>query len=694
MSNKVPFLLLFQEMLEKKEFSTVPQYDKEDVVSVLSDKEKELLALLMIRHAEKLFTVNFQEVEHCINRAKKIAPKSKNVILEAAHLYASHTKNFIALQKGFQLYSEAALKFPEDPDIALFSVSVLIHLDRLQEDPSLLIEANNLLDIATKLLSNNPVSREPTLSWLKAQVLCRQAHYSGEASEYSHAIDYYRKAATYDVKIPFFWNDYANAIIELGRLIKRTEGFEIAIELYRKAISLDPRYFSAQFNLGVCYQRLYEMTWGNNLFWNAHEQYSHCYILQNKHPTLEYAWGRLLLAQGKIRKDLDLLRQACHHLEEAAVTNADNTAIAVQLSEAFIWCGGISEELSMIRHAESTLKKLLDADPGNYEAYCAMGFCQFELGYYFSELSWVKEAVNHYSNAIKIDRANMKAWYGLAICTQAIAELENNEPLLQKALEYFAQAAEFDGLFFPQFWNDWGVAAMRAAEWTLSIDLLDVALEKFEQAIDLDLRMSDGEYVDPDWLYNYGCAFDFMGDILEDASYYEKAIQVLSRVIEISPDHNQAKYNLAVAFAHLGECVDEIEALYKACSLFKELITIEHEDELIWNEWGLCLIHIAQLVQEPAKPINAYQHLAEAEGKFLHALTLGHLPAYYNLACVYSLLDDPKASIAFLEKANANRVMPSKDEVLHDEWLEGVRSTEEFRLFWSDFLSKYPNPDF
>lgn len=688
MSNNIPFHLLFQQLLDKEEFSIASEYDKEDVVSILSDHEKELLALLMLRHAGKLFDQKPEEAESCMVRAKVIAPQSKTILLDSAHLLAGRTKEFAMLQKAAEFYSEAALLFPDDPDIPLFMVSVFIHMDRLNEDPSLLQEALNLLEIASTLLDNNVASREPTLSWLKAQVLNRLAYYSGEASEYSQAIENYRHAASFDVKIPFFWNDYANALIELGRMIKRTDVLESAIALYRKAIQLDPRYFSAQFNLGVCYQRLYEMTWKNSLFWNAHEQYSHCYILQNKHPSLEYAWGRLLLTQGKIRKDADLLRQACQHLEEAAIANDTNTGIAVLLCEAFIWCGGISEDLGMLKHAETTLKKALAVDSGNYDAWCVMGFCQYELGYYFNEVSLLRDAVVQYSQAISIDRANMKAWYGLAICTQALAEIEDDEELLKKSLDYFAQAAEFEGVFFPQFWNDWGVAAMKMAEESLSKELLEFAIEKYEMAIDLDLRISEGEFVDPDWLYNYGCAFDFLGDCVEDPAYYEKAIQILSRVLEITPEYHQARYNLALAYAHLGECVDEVEALHKACSFFQELISYDSDDEIFWNEWGLCLIHIAQLVQEPAKPTNAYHFLFEAEGKLQHALALGHQPAYYNLACVYSLLQDFPASIAYLEKAEANFALPSKEEVLHDEWLEGVRATEEFRRFWSHHLSR------
>ncbi len=689
MNNEIPLNRLFQQLLEKEDFSSALEYDKEEIVAALSLHERELLSLLLIRHAEKQFIENSIHAEYCIQRAKQIAPANQKVILQASHVLAGQTSSSDLLKAAADGYALVHATSPTDANILFHWGSVLVQAGRIDQDANTLMEAERLLQKAADLLGDQIVTRQPMYSWLRAQIWHALARQSGEASDYSRAVKHYQDVVDHDIKVPFFWNDYANALIELGSLMKRSEVYVTALDLYRKAIRLDPRYFTAQFNLGVCYQRLFENSFRNNLFWQAHEQYSHCRILQDKHPLLSNSWGRLLLTQGKIQRDGDLLRQACDQLERALVADKHNIDIAVQLCEAFILCGGITEELSMLRHAETTLQNILQADPDNYDAWCTLGLCKYELGYYFGELPLLKEAFESYSHAKTIKLSNMKAWYGLASCTLVLGEIESDLELLKSSLDFFAQAAELEGPFFPQFWNDWGVAAMKLAELIDHQPLLELAIEKYEQAIDLDLKMSDAEFVDPEWLYNYGCAFDFLGDLVEDITHYEKAIQILARVIEIDPNYTQAKYNLAVAYSHLGESVDEIDAFKKSCELFQEFIQYEPDDGVSWNEWGSCLIYIAVLVKDPARPSYMQQYLAEAEEKFLRALMLGHLPAYYNLACVYSLLGEYGASIAHLEKAEANKALPSMDEVLHDEWLDAVRHTEEFRRFWSHLLSKY-----
>lgn len=693
MNSNVPIHLLLQQLLEKEEYALTPNFDKEEVVSSMTKQERELLALLMVRLGEKMLVEDISQAEYYLRRAQQIAPDSVKVTAQACHVLASQTKNIDLLEAAVQGYQKLSQALPEDFDILFHWGNALVHIGRLKQDTAILQEADGLLERADALVEGKEANRQPMMSWLRAQARHALARLSGEASDYAAAVEYYKVASGYDIKVPFFWNDYANALLELGVLMKRDEVYDSVMELYRRGIRLDPRCFNTQYNLAVCYHRLYEKTLKNQYFWHAHEQYSHCKILDDKNITLAHTWGRLLLSQGKLRRDSDLLKQACNQLEFAAVNDKHNIPVANLLSEAFIWCGGIQEDLSLLRHAETTLNDIIRAVPENYDAWCNLAFCQYELGYYFNEPSLVQDAIDKYTHAITLNRANMKAWYGLASCALALGELESNPELLKMSLNYFTQAAEFDGPFFPQFWNDWGVAAMKLAELLDDKDLLEFAITRYEHAIDLDLVLSDGEFVDPEWLYNYGCSFDFLGDVSEEYSYYEKAIQILSRVTEIDPGYLQAKYNLAMAYAHLGEAVDELEALNKACDLFKQLLLSDQDDEMSWNEWGLCLIHMAVLVKDPAN-LHFQQHLVEAEAKFQHAIALGHLPALYNLACVHSLLGDYATSISFLEKAEANNALPGHDEVLHDDWLEGVRLTEEFRGFWADVTSKYDNIDF
>lgn len=690
MQNERSLQTIFLQLLEKEEFEASVAYDKEEVLSSLSPSEKELLALLMVRHGEKISNEDEHEGLRLLNRALQIAPESIKVMIQAAHVLSGKTQNAQSLRTAASWYSKVhALQPDQDPDLLTTWGTTLVHLGRLENDSQILFEADTLLSRVSESLGEKSTSKDHLLACLRAQIWHALALQSGEADDYARAIEQYKIAAQRDIKAPFFWNDYANALLEFGKLIQRPEVYDNVIELYRKAIQFDPRFFPAQFNLGVCYHRLYEATWKSQLFWQAHEQYSHCKILDPRNASLAFAWGRLLLHQGKLRREADLLVQACDHLETAAALQNSSLAINLHLAEAFIWAGGILEDLTLLRHAETSLLELAKTHPDNVDIWSSLGFCKYELGYYFNDLSLVQQAIINYQRALECSKNNMNALYGLGTCFLAIGELESNSEDLKHALYCFDQASLCPDQPPPQFFNDWGVSLMKLADLTDEKEFLESALTKFELAIDLDLNISNSEYVDPEWLYNYGCAFDYLGDSQDDPTYYEKSIQVLSRVLEMDPEYMQAKYNLAMAYAHLGESAEDIEPLHKACELFKQLLIIDQDDENSWSEWGVSLINMAQLTYEPALPMQAHRYLIEAEGKFQHAIALGHQPSYYNLACVYSLLGDFAASVAYLEKAERNQALPAPEEILSDEWLEGVRYTEAFLRFWAHISHKY-----
>ena len=85
----------------------------------------------------------------------------------------------------------------------------------------------------------------------------------------------------------------------------------------------------------------------------------------------------------------------------------------------------------------------------------------------------------------------------------------------------------------PEFWNDWGLVLMKLAHITDEKRYMEAALKKFEQAIRLKRESLAREQVDPEWLYNYGCALEFLGDYTDDVARFEQAVQVCLSCIGI-----------------------------------------------------------------------------------------------------------------------------------------------------------------
>jgi hypothetical protein len=71
----------------------------------------------------------------------------------------------------------------------------------------------------------------------------------------------------------------------------------------------------------------------------------------------------------------------------------------------------------------------------------------------------------------------------------------------------------------------------------------------------------------------------------------------------------------------------------------------------------------------------------EAEKKLLQSGQLGNQQTYYHLACLHSLLQRMEESLRFLKQAHIADILPPIEDLLQDEWLENLRSTEAFSLF-------------
>ena len=73
----------------------------------------------------------------------------------------------------------------------------------------------------------------------------------------------------------------------------------------------------------------------------------------------------------------------------------------------------------------------------------------------------------------------------------------------------------------------------------------------------------------------------------------------------------------------------------------------------------------------------------------MRAASLGSVYVYYNLACLYSLNGHYDEAMTYIERAAAHGTLPSIVDMQHDEWLEGLRGSKQFR----NYLAQLANRD-
>ena len=104
----------------------------------------------------------------------------------------------------------------------------------------------------------------------------------------------------------------------------------------------------------------------------------------------------------------------------------------------------------------------------------------------------------------------------------------------------------------------------------------------------------------------------------------------------------------------------------------------EEENDLVLLDWGLALINLAHHTSESEERDRLFE---QALRKLSLSAKAGNLQAYYQLACLYSLLGVLDQSMLFLERAASYDAVPPLEEILQDEWLESLRTTEAFLQF-------------
>lgn len=681
MDNQTPLQKQLQEILTQKDFNRLGAFSESSAWSTLTNDERHLLGMLFVAKGENQLSMGDGKVLESFALASQVAADNPQVFYQQAVAYATQNNNIRCLTEACKALESATRLDPAFFDAWHAWGCILVHVGNLNGEMIHFQDANQKFLNALRCSQNaeqvklGSLYSQWGLSWQSLGQL------SGEAHDFTQALDKFRQATELGINDADFWNDYGNSISSLGILIGKNALFLEAIELFRKAIACVPEHFSAWLNLGRAFQRLFDSEPEERYFRCASESFGRAADIDSKNLNLWMLWGCLYLDSGKMKHDLDHLRISCQKLERANACESNHSEVLRFWAEAEMLCGTYLERLDVLRLSEEKILKSLELNPDSPDAWCVYGTILTELGRYFTDETYYEQSIEKFRYGLSLNSKHTRLWYGLSLAHYALGELTDEVKMFEDSARYCAKVIECSGSHVPQFWNDWGVALMKISELNDDQSALELGIEKLECAIG---TKEIGEYLphcELEWLYNYGCAFDFLGDLTENPRDYEKSIHVLSLVVKQDPSYTHARYNLALSLSHLAELTDDIDAFQKSLDHFQTLLGKDPEDENAWNDWGMTLLNYAQLVHDPLHPEKSLSYYEQAEEKFTHAVALGYSYAFYNMACLYSLIGNNTAAMHYIERTEASGSLPGIEDVMHDEWLEGLRETSEFRSF-------------
>ncbi len=688
MAKHTPLQKKLQDILSQKNFDELESFKSTKSWKTLDPADRDLLASLFVMLGQKQLEQGDKNAQESFDLAAKIAPENADIFYKIGTAYSIPEFNMPCLKNAEDAFRKALKLNPHHFATWVTLGNLYNSIGLITHDYENFDEALHCYQESYELCPKNNREDLAQLYWNWAQCYYSIAKHSGEAVDFFSAREKFHSAAHLGLQDKRFWSNYGDTLAELSELITRPDLYIEVVELYRNAVRLDVDWFEGWLSLGCAFQVLFEIYGTDEYYYQASESFKMASQIKEEHAFLWIKWAHLTALGAKKRQDLNLLKESFEKYAKADACEPNNAQILGLWGEVLLLYGAQTENIDCLRNAQAKIARSLEIEPSGPETWYIYGCCQYEFGRYFAQEDYFLQAIDKFQFGLTIKQSEPLLWYGLAITYYALGDLKGDISFIEKAVSLFPKVIEFKGQSYRPLWNDWGIALMKLADMTGDSHYVESAIEKFEHVIPTQPEQWDDNTVDPEWLYNYGCALDLLGDLSEEASAYEKSIQALAKAVQIDPDYGPARYNLALALAHLGELVLDVECFHKSIEQFQILLSHDSEDEQGWCDYGVTLVHLGQLIHDPARPDQVQKLYEIAESKFVQAIALGSTQAYYSLACLYALQGNFDSAMHFLERAEAAGALPCLADLMHDEWLDDLRETIDFKQFMAHLSAK------
>lgn len=560
--------------------------------------------------------------------------------------------------------------------------NVLLQLGRFHEEHHFLIDAKDKYQKAFEFSEGQLKDVLAELYWDSGIAWSEIAQHSGEALDVRLAIEAFQTSKNYQEKpSPEFWNDCGKAYLEMGLLINDSRLYLQSIEYLQKAVNGSPQYFDGWMSLAEGYSQLYINTLDERYVSKSSDAYAMASKISPSDPEVWLGWGQLLGESGRHNKDPKMLRLAIEKCARAAQLDKEDPLIASQWVESLSILGMITNRLDLLVEAEHKVIKATDHFPDDPDIWHAYGICLIAFGKYYDDGDYYEMAIEKLQYGLSADRCDPELWHALGLVHKYYAELTQDEDLIERAHRFLTKAMDLKPSC-PALLYDAAACLFDFSEILDDFPSLEQSILLFEILLQ---DHKDALLHRPKWLYSYACALESLGHFIDEEAPFSRAIDVFSHVLLIDPDFPSIHHKTALCTVNLGIMNGDSEYYRKAIHFYRLAIREEPENDQVWLDWGICLIHLAHHTHDTDFMHQLYM---DAETKITKAGLLGNEQAHYTLACLYSILGRTHESMMLIQKSLETRSLPPFDELLEDDWLDNVRATPAFAQFINDLEEK------
>ena len=611
---------------------------------------------------------------------------------ESAHIWYRQGLAFFEYgsEKGQEKILRLAAKYfqyatqidPGSFDIWMAWGSTLLQLGLCHDADHFYVEAREKYTQALSLSTHRPPEDLAELYWDYGIVWTQIAKRSGEAVDISQAIESFQSALQYQaIPIPECLHDCGKAYLEMGLLVNDPRFYLQAVHYLQRATEKIPSYFESWLSLAESYSQLYINTMDERFIAKA----SHAFQIATKlcpHSTDAWlSWAQILGESGRLNRDAKRLKQSVEACAKAFSYEPQDPLIVAQWVESLSLLGVITNHFPFLVEAEQKILKAFDLHPDDPDLWHAYGICLMGLGHYYGESDYYEMAIEKIQHSLSIDRTIAEHWHTLGNAHRHLAALVHHEDLLERACRFLFKAMDLKPSC-PALLFDTACTLLQLSEVVDNLPALQNALVLFESLLQSHKTVI---LQHPEWLFEYACGLEWLADFSAEEVHLHRAIDIFSHVLLIDPDYPQIHQRISRCYMELGHHTGDAEFYKKAISFCRLALRQDEENDALWLDWGLCLIHLAHHTLDGDFMNQLYW---DAEQKIIRAGSLGNCSAHYHLACLYSILGRTLEAMEYIRKSLSARTLPPIEDLLEDEWLDNLRHSPHFIQFLSALEAK------
>lgn len=638
-----------------------------------------------------------------LEEAAKMAPSSPELFCrqgEALFEFGALHSSVPALRKAAAKFYHATSLNPGLCKAWHTWAHALAFISSLTGQTGALLEAKVKIEQAAALANTETASE---IYWDAALIYQNLAERSGETDDLFKAVAYFEKSAASGEKmLDEFWTSFGKVYATYSERIDDVRYVFKSIGCFKQALALSLSSYEGWMGLGKSLRKLYQFSHESEHYHQACDCFAAASQLD---PQASEAWmeriefsievARQLHDTGKLRsviekcekaallfapplKEVDLadLKTLADLALRSQTSKPSSAYISLQAywAEALALLGAWTHRIELVQDAERKINQAIEMDTEdnpfliNQHGKCLMSFAE-----YFHDLDLYYQAIEEFQSSISIDRTQLTCWIWMGRAFAKVYECADDLQALENSIYFYSKALQIKAE--PQCYYEiaalqiqLGLANRTAAPIAEARTYLEYLLQNYKSTA----------FDHPEWFFQYGLALDILGDLDDDASLHHKALEAFVNVLMFSPSYPKIHHRIGVAYCHLGDALGETDYFFRSLHHFKLAAKSQIEDETLLIDWGLTWMQLARQSSDGTIEQNSFM---EAEYKLIQAAQLGSELVFYHLACLYALWGSVELSVSYLYKSFQSKTLPPVEEVLDDDWLEGVKFSPQFQEF-------------